>query len=163
MFLTNCPHIWKPPVVFNGLVRSDHLAVMVTPRVAARPDRSFVYFRDVREHRKIQMEHKLEACVWSNVLPCDDIIEAIHLLDNTLKEIFNECFPLLGVFTRPPSDMSPLGKHLCTIRNRNTKRHGEGNADLQARINDLIRFNQVQAVRNENKNMELGPRVGGIM
>ena len=37
MFLTNCPHIWNPPVVFNGLVRSAHLAVMVTPRVAARP------------------------------------------------------------------------------------------------------------------------------
>lgn len=95
VFLTNCPHIWKPPVVFNGLVRSDHLAVMVTPRVAARPDRSFVYFRDVREHRKIQMEHKLEACVWSNVLSCDDITEAIHLLDNTLTGIFNECFPLI--------------------------------------------------------------------
>ena len=42
VFLTNCPHIWKPPVVFNGLVRSDHLAIMVTPRVAARPDRSCI-------------------------------------------------------------------------------------------------------------------------
>ena len=43
VFLTNSPHIWKPPVVFNGLVRSDHLAVMVNPWGAARPDRSFVY------------------------------------------------------------------------------------------------------------------------
>ena len=97
VFLTNCPHIWKPPVVFNGLVQSDHLAVMVTPRVVAKPDRSFVYFRYVREHRKIRMEHKLAACDWNNVLSCDDITEATHLLDNTLTGIFNECFPLIKV------------------------------------------------------------------
>ena len=83
------------PVVFNGLVRSDHLAITVTPRVAAKPDMSFVYFRDVRAHRKIQMEHKLEAYVWSNALSCDDITEAIQLLENTLKKIFNDCFPLI--------------------------------------------------------------------
>jgi len=46
VFLTNCPHLWKPPVALNGLVLSDHLAVMVTPRIAVRPDRSIVYFRD---------------------------------------------------------------------------------------------------------------------
>ena len=78
-------------------MQSDHLDIMVTRHVAARPDRSFVYSRDVREQRKIQMEHKLEACVWSNVLSCDDITEATHLLENTLKEIFNECFPLIKV------------------------------------------------------------------
>ena len=97
VFLTNCAHIWKSPVVFNGLVRSDHLAVMVTPGVAAKPDRSFVYFREVRVPWKIQMVHKLEACVWSNALSCDDITEAIYLLENILKEIFNECFPLIKV------------------------------------------------------------------
>ena len=43
VLLNNCPHIWKPPVVLNGLVRSDHFAVMTT-RFVARPDRSFVYF-----------------------------------------------------------------------------------------------------------------------
>lgn len=90
VFLTNCPHIWKPPVVFNGLVRSDHLAFMVTPRVAGGPDRSL---RDVREHRKIQMKHKLEACVWSNVLSCDDITVAIYLLENTLKRYSTNASP----------------------------------------------------------------------
>ena len=90
-FFTNCLHIWNPPVVFNGLVRSYHLAVMVTPRVAVRTHRSFVYFRDVREHQKFQMEHKLEACVWRNVLSSDDITEANnYLMENTLQERFNE-------------------------------------------------------------------------
>ena len=77
--------------MFNGLVRSYHLAVMVTPRAAFRPHRSFVYFRDVREHWKFQMEHKLEACVWRNVLSSDDITEANnYLMENTLQERFNE-------------------------------------------------------------------------
>ena len=106
------------------------------------------------------MEHKLEACVWSNVLSCDDITEATHLLENTLKEIFNECFPLIKVklSSRDPPYMSLLVKHLCTIRNRNIKRYGEVNADLQARINDLIRYIQVQAVRNENRKHGTGTK-----
>ena len=165
VLLNNCLHISKPPVGFNGLVRPDNLAVMATPHITARPDWSFVYFRHVREHQRIQMEHKLQVCVWSNVLFCDDIIEAIYLLKNTLKEIFNECFPLIKVkvSSRDPPYMSPLVKHLCTISNRNINRYGVVNADLQAKINYLIRYNQKQAVRNENKNMELGPGVGGIL
>ena len=99
------------------------------------------------EHRKFQMEHKLEACVWSNVLSWDDITEAICLLETPLKRYS----------TRPPY-MSPLVKHLCTIRNRNIERYGVVNADLQARINDLISYNQVQAVRNENRKHGTGTK-----
>ena len=59
------------------------------------------------------------------------ITEAIHLFDNTLRIIFNECFPVIKVSSRdphprppspPPPYMSPLVKHLCTIRNRNAKK-----------------------------------------
>lgn len=49
-FLTNSPYLWKPPIVFKGLVRSDHLTVMITPKILAKPQRKHVYFRDVREH-----------------------------------------------------------------------------------------------------------------
>ena len=54
--------------------------------------------------------------------------------------------------------MSPLVKHLCTIRNRNIRKYGEVNADLQTRINELIRYNQVQAVRNENREHGTGTK-----
>ena len=47
--------------------------------------------------------------------------------------------------------MSPLVKHLCTIRNGTSREYGVVNAALQARINDLIHYNQVQAVQNENR------------
>ena len=55
------------------------------------------------------------------------ITEAIHLFDNTLRIIFNECFPVIKVSSRdphppPPPYMSPPVKHLCTIRNRNAKK-----------------------------------------
>ena len=39
VFLTNCPHLWNPPNVFDGVVKTDHLAVIVTPRAAAKPER----------------------------------------------------------------------------------------------------------------------------
>ena len=146
--------------MLNGLVLSDHLAVMVTPRIAARPDRSIVYFR---QHRKIQTEHKLDTGVWSNLLSCDDITKAIHLLDNALTGIFNECFLLVKVKV---SSWDPLvcrhWLNTCvtsgSIRNRNTRNYCDVNADLQARINELTRNNQVQLVRNENRKHGTGTK-----
>jgi hypothetical protein len=49
----------EKPDSIPSLVRSDHLAVMVHPYTTAKPLRKFVYFRDVREHRKIKMENNL--------------------------------------------------------------------------------------------------------
>ena len=168
VFLTNCPHLWKPPVALNGLVLSDHLAVMVAPRIAARPDRSIVYFR--WEHREIETEHKLDTGVWSNLLSCDNITKAIHLLDNALTGIFNECFSLVKVKV---SSWDPLvcrhWLNTCvpsgSIRNRNTRKYCAVNADLQARINELTRNNQCKCrlYAMEIENMELGLRVGGIL
>ena len=48
--------------------------------------------------------------------------------------------------------MSPLVKHLCEIRNKNAGTDSDVmRATRQEKINDLIRKNQINAVRNENK------------
>ena len=47
VFLTNCPYIWKVPIVFASLVRSDHLAIMVSLQTFAKAERKHVYIRDV--------------------------------------------------------------------------------------------------------------------
>ena len=60
IFLTNCPHLWNPPKVFDWVVKTDHLAVIVTPRAAAKPERKIVYFRDA-------MKRELEAQDWSRI------------------------------------------------------------------------------------------------
>ena len=76
------------------------------------------------------------------------IIEVIHLFDNTLTGIFNECFSLMKVKVSSSSrDPPPICRHwlnTCVPSEIGTPR----NADLQARINDLIRNNQVEAVSN---------------
>ena len=69
------------------------------------------------------------------------IIEAIHLFDNTLTVIFNEYFSLNKV------KVSSRDLPLPFPRNA---------ADLQARLNELIRNNQVDAVRNGNRKHETG-------
>lgn len=33
VFLTNCPHLWKQTSAFKSLVRSDHLSILVIPRI----------------------------------------------------------------------------------------------------------------------------------
>ena len=54
-------------MIFNGLVRSDHIAIAVNPQFLAKPERKYECFRDVREHRKIKMEKKLAEYYWSTI------------------------------------------------------------------------------------------------
>ena len=75
IFLANCPHLWNPPKVFDGLVKTDHLALIVAPRVAAKPERKIVYFKDAREHRKFAMKRELEAQGWSRIDDCQVVNE----------------------------------------------------------------------------------------
>ena len=57
--MTNYSVLWKSPTLFNGLIRSDHMAIVVDPQFLAKPERKDVCFRDIREHRKIKMEEKI--------------------------------------------------------------------------------------------------------
>ena len=151
IFLTSCPHLWNPPKVFHGVVKTDHLAVIVIPRVAVKPERKIVYFRDVREHRKFAMQRDLEAQYWSRIDDCQDVNEAVVLLNNIISSAFSNCFPLIKVklSTRDPPYMSPLVKHLCKIGNNNIRKGV--NEQLQNKINTLIRENMVRATMNENR------------
>ena len=79
VFLTNSPQLWKTPVDFKSLVRSDHLSVMVSANQPARPERRYVSFRDVRKHRKLDLQHKLEAFYWSLIDSCANLDEATNL------------------------------------------------------------------------------------
>jgi hypothetical protein len=55
--------------------------------------------------------------------------------------------------------MSPLVKHLCKIRNNNTRHHRQADSvALQERINNLIRENQIRAVNNDNNSKKARSR-----
>ena len=86
------------------------------------------------------------------------ITEAIHLFDNTLRIIFNECFPVIKVSSRDPHPPPPLICRLqlntCVPSEIGTPR----NAALQSKINELIRDNQVEAVSNGNNKHGTGTK-----
>ena len=149
VFLTNCPHLWKQTSVFKSLVRSDHLSILVMPRIVVKPFRKTVSFRDVREHRKLCMDKKMDQFDWERFTISDDPSDNVRRLSETLFLMFNECFPVIKVrmSSRDPPYMSPLVKHLCKIRKKNTRSHRESeNHVLQERINELIRAEQIRAV-----------------
>ena len=98
IFLTNCPHLWNPPKVFHGVV-------IVIPRVAVKPERKIVYFRDTREYRKFAMHRDLEAQYWSRIDDCQDVNEAVVLLNNIISSAFSNCFPLTKVKDRLQSHL----------------------------------------------------------
>ena len=162
VFITNCPYLWKSPVVSQGLVRSDHLTVLVQPCISTKPTRKFVYFRDVREHCKIKMESKLNNFDWEQgIVNPEDPSESVRLFNETLLRMFNECFPPIKVevSSHDPPYMSPLVKRLCNIRNKNMRHSNQAdNFALQERINKLIRENRIRAVNNENRSKRSGFR-----
>ena len=61
VFLTKYPLLWQQAKVFKGLVWSDHLAIMLLPVTPVMPERKYVRFRNVREHRKVDIDIKLAA------------------------------------------------------------------------------------------------------
>ena len=158
VFLTNYSHIWKSPTMFISLVRSDHLAIMVSPQTLAKAERENVFIRDVREHRKIEMDKRLKEYNWADVNNANDVNEVVCTLSNVIGNMFNDCFPLIKVrvSSKDPPFMTPLVKHLCKIRNRQI---GRGiNPEVQEKINKLIRENQISAVRGENRKFKRGTK-----
>ena len=63
--------------MFMSLVRSDHLAIIVLPQTLAKAEREHVYFRDVREHRKIEMEQRLKECNWTGLDNTNDVNKGV--------------------------------------------------------------------------------------
>ena len=83
VFLTNYPLLWRKPIVFNILVRSDHRGVFIPPRISTKPVRKNVIFRAVREHRKVQMDRKLQDMEWDKFFDCQNPSENVQKLNNT--------------------------------------------------------------------------------
>ena len=79
----------------KGLVRSDHLAIIVHPSTPEKPIRKKVSFRDTREHCKIAMDLRLEGYDWSILSSLADLDESVELLSQKLWEMYNDCFPLI--------------------------------------------------------------------
>ena len=91
-------------------------------------------------------------------LPPNNVNDTVTLLNDTITNMFNDCFPLIKVkmSTRDPPYMSPLVKHLCKIRNKNIAKRVKN--DLQKRIDELIRGNLVRSVDDENRKNSFGSK-----
>ena len=80
--------------MFISLVRSDHLAIMVSPQTPAKAESENVFIRDVREHRKIEMDKRLKEYNWADVNNTNNVDEVVCTLSNVIGNMFNDCFPL---------------------------------------------------------------------
>ena len=124
---------------------------MITPRVAVKPEKNPVYFRDARDYQKLAMMRELEAQDWSCVDDCEYMNEATLLLNHIITSAFNNSFSLIKVklSTQDPPYMPPLVKHLCKTHNKSVRKGIT--EDPQRRINALIRENMVCEVKKENR------------
>lgn len=72
--------------------------------------------------------------------------------------MYDENCPLLSIKAslRDPPYMTPIVKYLCKIRNKNIKKGTDH--DLQQRINTLIRENQINSIRQDNRKHGTGSK-----
>jgi hypothetical protein len=109
---------------------------MVAPRTLAKAERKHVFFRDVREHHKIEMEKRLKEYNWTSVNNTRDASEAVSILTDAIGGMYNDCFPLAKV------KVSFMGI----------------SPERQEKINILIRENQIRAVKAENRKFKRGSK-----
>ena len=138
------------------------LAVLLKPVVKAKAIRKTVEFRDLRGHNKLKMLRKMEEFQWDTIssgTSCPN--EMINNFYNKIWPIYEECFPIIKtrVSSRDPPFLSPIVKHVLKLgKNAINKRDNESSHRLQERINKLIRYNQLKAVKQENKNQNCGSK-----
>ena len=162
VFITNVSNYWKKLKVAKSLVRSDHKMIIAYPRETVKAKRTDFYFRDVRQHRKLNMWKELKGIDWNEIdkeeQSLDEMVEKFY---TTIWPKFEKSFPLIKVrtSTKDPPFISPLVKHLLKQRERAIKaRDSEANTRIQTQINKLIRRNQLNAVRNENRKYKSGTK-----
>ena len=120
VFITNVPHYWKKVQVRKGLLRSDHDIIITSQKDAIKAERTNLFFRDVRDHRKQKMFNDLDSVdYWTEIingeLSSDEMATQFY---ETLWPKFETCFPLIKVrsSSRDPPFMSPLVTHLLKKR-----------------------------------------------
>ena len=122
-------------------MKTDHLGVVLPPGLKLKPVRIKVTFRDYREHRKILFENRIQAYEWSEVFNATDTDVATNLLNQSVKNLMDECFPkkTVQVSARDPPWITPLVKYLMKKRSKaiSSKVH-----ELSARISTIIGENR---------------------
>ena len=97
VFITNVPHYWKKVQVRKGLLRSDH-NIITSQKDAIKAERTNLFFRDVRDHRKQGMFNDLDSVDWTKTineeLSSDGMATQFY---KTLWPKFETCFPLIKV------------------------------------------------------------------
>ena len=130
------------------------------PRDIVKAKRTNSYFRDVRDHRKLNMFRELESVDWDMITSnCDNLDEMIIKFYEIVWPKFDKCFPLIKVRTssRDSLFMSPLVKHLLKQRRKAIRKgNTEANLRLTDKINKLIRDNQLNAVKQEVGSQKAG-------
>ena len=98
--------------------------IIVYPRETVKAKRTNFYFRDARQHRKLNMWTELNDVDWNEIenekQPLNEMVEKFY---TTIWPKFEKCFPLIKVrtSTRDPPFISPLVKHLLKQRKRTIK------------------------------------------
>ena len=86
VFITNVPNYWKKVKVPKSLVRSDHKLIIAYPRETVKAKRTDFYFRpfrDVRQHRKLNMWKELKDIDWHEInkeeQSLDEMVEKFYI------------------------------------------------------------------------------------
>ena len=127
---------------FTTLSKSDHLAIIASPRVSLPVAKSLVSFRDQRPRNQDSFDRAMDICDFSHIEQIEDPNVALSLLFDDLNILIDQFCPIRTVklSTKDPFYISPLVKFLLKKRNKLFRKRNFRRAEsITKQITEMIR------------------------
>lgn len=125
LFLTNKPHQVDSTCTYEPSLKSDHLALILTPINRIPPNRTKVTFTDYSFKGFQKLNESINNTDFSYLFRISDVDEAANLLDFSISEIVTNTFPrrTITMSDRDPPWITPKTKYLLHKRKKANKKN----------------------------------------
>lgn len=130
LILTNKPHLIDSTNTFEPSLKSDHLAIIMTPNSRIRPQRKKVNFTDYSFKGFQKLNESINNCDFSVLFSITDTDVAADWLDTCISDLVTNAFPIryVTMSDRDPLWLTPKSKWLLLKKKKATKKNDSQSA-----------------------------------
>lgn len=149
LFMTNKPHLIESATTFHTTLKSDHLAVILTPCQKVRPSRHKITFTDYNFKGFQYLNDTLSNLDFSQLFTMTEVDTAAHWLDQTISNLIYASFPTRTVTMsdHDPVWLTPKSKWLIQKRKKAVRRRDVATSDI---IDTRLSFQKLSFLNKNN-------------
>ena len=149
LFITNKPHLIRSASTFCTSLKSDHLAIILTPCQKVRPCRRKVTFTDFNFKGFQYLNNILSNFDFSQLFKILDVDSAASWLDQTVSDLVAASFPTrtVSISDRDPPWLTPKSKWLIQKKKKAMRKN---NANTVTIIDDRLSYHKLSFLKKNN-------------